>query len=212
LLRQPGDPQYSKNNAALPRQRQGKESTTGLSAYFWNLGNFTRKGNLCQERNMGELRLGYYAAELGRRLSQRGLTLSVAESCTGGLICHQITNIPGSSGYFRGGIVAYSNRIKVQVLGVSEEVIQRWGAVSAPTVEQMARQAASLFETQWAVAVSGIAGPGGATPGKPVGLVWIAVSGTEGVTADEYRFEGTRGQIKHQAACAALQMLLTRLG
>jgi PncC family amidohydrolase len=160
---------------------------------------------------MNESGLAYYAIEVGQCLTKQKVSLSVAESCSGGLICHQITNVPGSSDYFSGGIVAYSNYVKIQVLGVAQEVIQRHGAVSGPTVEQMASRVARLFGTDWGVAVSGVAGPGGGTPAKPVGLVWIAVSGPRGITSREYRFGGTREQIKHEAACAALEMLLAEL-
>ena len=160
---------------------------------------------------MSELSLNHYAIELGRRLTRQRLTLSVAESCTGGLICHQITNVPGSSLYFCGGIVAYTNQIKVQLLGVPPKVIQQWGAVSAPTAEQMVRQVAHLFDTPCAIAVSGIAGPTGGSTTKPVGLVWVASLTPEGISTQEYHFTGEREQIKHQAAYAALKMLLDNL-
>lgn len=160
---------------------------------------------------MNESELDHFAVKLGCCLNKQKLTLSVAESCTGGLIGHQITNIPGSSDYFRGGIIAYADRIKEQILGVPGTVIKQPGAVSRPTVEQMVRQVASLFNTQCAVAVSGIAGPGGGTPAKPVGLAWIAVLSPGGITAQEFHFSGNRKQIKNQAACAAFNMLLSEL-
>jgi PncC family amidohydrolase len=168
---------------------------------------YTRKGNLCGKEGIMD-RSGYLTVKLSKLFDKNKATLAVAESCTGGLICHQITNISGCSSYFRGGIVAYSDKIKVNVLGVPEEVILRFGAVSGPTVEHMAHQAARLFESQWAVAVSGIAGPTGAIPGKPVGLVWVAVTGPGKTKIFEYRFGGTRKQIKNKATQAALNMLL----
>ncbi len=160
---------------------------------------------------MNKSELEHYAIELERCLRKQKLTLSVAESCTGGLIGHQITNIPGSSDYFRGGIIAYADRIKENILKVPKTVIKRHGAVSRPTVEQMAREVALLFDTQCAIAVSGIAGPGGGTPTKPVGLVWIAVLSPRRIASQEFHFKGNREQIKYQAAGVALNMLLSDL-
>ncbi len=153
----------------------------------------------------------YYAKELGQLLIAKKLSLSVAESCTAGLISHQITNVPGSSRYFHGGIIAYADQIKINILKVPEGVIKRCGAVSALTVWHMVRQAACVFDTQCAIAVSGIAGPGGGTPTKPIGLVWIAVLTPEGIITNKYNFKGNRAQIKHQAAGAALHMMLSSL-
>lgn len=111
---------------------------------------------------------------VGNMLRERGLTLSVAESCTGGHVAHMITSVPGSSSYFLGGVVAYANEIKTRELGVTNETLARDGAVSEATVREMAEQVRKKFETNIGVATSGVAGPTGGTPEKPVGTVWIA--------------------------------------
>jgi nicotinamide-nucleotide amidase len=115
----------------------------------------------------------------GKLLGQKGLTLSTAESCTGGHIAHRITSVAGSSEYFKGSIVAYDNQVKSMLLGVRDETLQNYGAVSREVVEEMAAGACKLMKTDYAIAVSGIAGPGGGTADKPVGLVWIAISGPD---------------------------------
>jgi nicotinamide-nucleotide amidase len=111
---------------------------------------------------------------VGELLLQKGRTLAVAESCTGGLLANRITNVPGSSHYFLGGIVAYSNRAKEALLGVRHETLERYGAVSKETVEEMARGVKERFGSDIALAVTGIAGPEGGTLDKPVGTVWCA--------------------------------------
>lgn len=116
---------------------------------------------------------------VGQLLQQKGLTLATAESCTGGFIAHRITSVPGSSAYFHGSIVAYDNRIKEKLLGVSPQVLQNHGAVSEATVRAMVDGALDILGVDVAIAVSGIAGPGGGTPDKPVGTIWIAVSNQE---------------------------------
>ena len=110
---------------------------------------------------------------VGRMLRDRGLTLAVAESCTGGLICHRLTQVPGCSGYFLGGAIAYSNAVKIALLGVAAKTLARDGAVSRRTAREMARGARRAFEADAAVAVTGIAGPGGGSKAKPVGLVYL---------------------------------------
>ncbi len=157
------------------------------------------------------MRLLQYADKLDNRLKQLKYTLSTAESCTGGLIAHTITDIPGCSVYFKGGIIAYSNRIKIKILGVDEDIIKRCGAVSGDTVRQMAAKTAVLFNTQTTIATSGIAGPGGSSPQKPVGLVWIAVFTPAGIVVNKNNFKGTRQQIKQQAACKSIEMLVMEL-
>jgi nicotinamide-nucleotide amidase len=150
---------------------------------------------------------------IGKRLGKRGLKLAVAESCTGGLIGHRLTNVAGSSDYFLGGVMAYANEIKQHLLGVPYQTLVQYGAVSRETVIQMAigvrRMMAAIpgYERTLGLSVSGIAGPGGATPSKPVGLVWIGLSTPEGDQAWEHHFTGSRVNIKEQAAEQALQHL-----
>ena len=115
-------------------------------------------------------------AAIGKLLTEKKLTISVAESCTGGYLSHLITSVPGSSAYFLGGMVPYDYQIKMRQLGVKPEVLEQYGAVSEPTIIEMANIVRAKFNTDIGVATSGIAGPGGATPEKPVGLVWIAYS------------------------------------
>jgi nicotinamide-nucleotide amidase len=113
---------------------------------------------------------------VGKLLKQKGLTLAVAESCTGGYLSHLITSVPGSSDYFLGSIIPYGYEIKMRQLGVKPEILEQNGAVSEPTIIEMANLVRAKFNTSIGVATSGIAGPGGATPDKPVGTVWIAYS------------------------------------
>jgi nicotinamide-nucleotide amidase len=136
---------------------------------------------------IGELIFGYgkqdIAASVGERLLERQQTVVTAESCTGGTIAKLFTGNPGSSGYFQGGVVAYSNQLKQQLLGVPERTLMDHGAVSEQTVMAMAVGARERLGADYAIATSGVAGPGGGTKEKPVGTIWIAVAGPEGVTA-----------------------------
>jgi len=134
-------------------------------------------------------------------------TIATAESCSGGLIAHRLTNVPGASTPFLGGVVAYSNAVKVALLDVPESTLESFGAVSEPVAKAMAEGARRCFGCDFAVAVTGIAGPGGGTPEKPVGLVYMAVAGPEGVSATKHRFSGERASVKEQTAEAALTML-----
>lgn len=129
---------------------------------------------------------------IGDLLKEQKATLSTAESCTGGLIAHQITSIPGCSEFYMGGAVTYSNALKVKVLGVKASTIEAYGAVSEETVKEMAQGAIDHFDTDYSIAVSGIAGPGGGTPEKPVGTVWLAVASRERVVTRHYNFPATR--------------------
>lgn len=129
---------------------------------------------------------------IGDLLKEKKATLSTAESCTGGLIAHQITSIPGSSAFFMGGAVTYSNDLKVKVLGVKQSTLEAHGAVSEETVKEMAQGAITQFDTDYSIAVSGIAGPGGGTPEKPVGTVWLAVASREKVVTRHYNFPASR--------------------
>lgn len=147
-------------------------------------------------------------AVVGQALKKRGLTLSTAESCTGGRIAHLLTSIPGSSAYFTGSVVAYDNRIKVEALGVNPASLETEGAVSQTVVEQMAAGIRQRFGTDLSLAVSGIAGPDGGSPEKPVGTVWICVcSGTE-ILSRRYQFGQHRGRTVDMAALSAMALLL----
>jgi len=145
--------------------------------------------------------------KVGELLRSLNLKLAVAESCTGGLVGHRITNVPGSSEYFIGGVTAYAYEAKVKLLGVSWDTLGRHGAVSQETVLEMARGACSALEADIGVSVSGIAGPGGGMPEKPVGLTWIGLSAGDFEEARSFVFPGDRVQVKEQAAEQALQML-----
>lgn len=144
-------------------------------------------------------------------MEERKLTLSTAESCTGGYIAHLITQHPGCSAVYTGGAVVYSNQLKESVLGVAHETLEKFGAVSEETVKEMAHGAMVRFKTDYAVAVTGIAGPDGGTPGKPVGTVWIAVASPKGVTAKPFTFGNKRAQNIERSAIAALSMILNEL-
>lgn len=137
--------------------------------------------------------------------------LAAAESCTGGLIAHRITTIAGSSDYFQGSAVTYSNAAKRTLLGVSQEILNRVGAVSDECAAAMAEGALRAFDAEIAVSTTGIAGPGGATARKPVGLVYIAVAGAGGTSVEECRFAGDRASVIEQATATALAMLLDHL-
>jgi len=144
---------------------------------------------------------------IGRLLLAHGMTVAVAESCTGGLIMHRLTNIPGSSRYFLGGVVAYANEIKVQILGVSEETLTAHGAVSSQTALSMAQGVRKLLGADIALAVTGIAGPAGGTPQKPVGLTYIALATADRKCWRRFRWQGDRLRNKEASAKAALKLL-----
>ena len=145
--------------------------------------------------------------EIGELLRSRHLTMGTAESCTGGYIAHLITRVAGSSDYFCGGVVSYSNEVKHHVLGVSEDSLAQYGAVSRPVVEQMALGAIRVLGCDCAVATSGIAGPGGGTPEKPVGTVWIAAALKDMVVSECCHFGTEREDNIRLAANTALRML-----
>lgn len=150
-------------------------------------------------------------AQIGELLLHQELKLALAESCTGGLVGNRITDVPGSSDYFLGGVVAYSYAAKVDLLGVSWETLNSTGAVSRETVIEMARGAVKLMNADIAISVSGIAGPGGGTVEKPVGTTWIGLATRDDEKAKMFQFLGDRVQNKSYAAEAALQMLLEYL-
>lgn len=148
------------------------------------------------------------AQRVGARLRGRGLTCATAESCTGGLIGHLITEVPGSSDYFAGGAVVYSYEAKEAVLGVDHHALLREGAVSAIVAQQMAQGALRLYNAGVAVAVTGIAGPGGGLPGKPTGTVYLHVSADNGYERGEHCvWESNRSDNKLLSAVRALEMI-----
>lgn len=145
---------------------------------------------------------------VGRALLEEKWTLATAESCTGGLIGHRLTNVAGSSAYVMGGIIAYSNDVKERLLGVPKDVMVTYGAVSDPTARAMAKGARQALRTDLAVSVTGIAGPGGGTPDKPVGLTYIGLATPTGEWAERHVWEGDREAVKAQSAEAALALVL----
>ena len=154
--------------------------------------------------NIGDIPLEMLIGQLLKRKNQ---TLATAESCTGGNIAHHLTSIAGSSAYFKGSIVAYSNEIKMNVLHVPEKIIMEHGAVSQPVVESMAKGVLRLLQTDYAIAVSGIAGPDGGTAEKPVGTTWIAVASKNEILTHKYIFNSTRLINIERASMASLTML-----
>jgi nicotinamide-nucleotide amidase len=144
-------------------------------------------------------------------MESRNLTLSVAESCTGGYISHLITQNPGCSKVFFGGTVSYSNRLKESILGVKTDTLEKFGAVSEETVTEMVQGALRQFKTDYAIAVTGIAGPDGGTPEKPVGTVWVAVASSAKTDVKKLTFGNRRRQNIERSAISALTMLNTLL-
>ena len=147
------------------------------------------------------------AEKLVALLKARGLTCATAESCTGGGVGSAITAVPGSSAVFAGGVISYSNDVKREVLGVSEQDLQTVGAVSPQVAAQMAEGVRNLLKTDLAVSLTGIAGPDGGSEEKPVGLVWFGLATKDGVRTEKCIFRGDRAQIRAQAITHALGML-----
>lgn len=152
------------------------------------------------------------AVRVQQRCLAAGVRVSTAESCTGGLIGHALTEVAGSSDYFQGGVVSYSDEVKRQVLGVPMATLEHHGAVSAQTAVAMAEGARRAVGTDVAVAVTGIAGPGGGSDAKPVGLTYVAVADGEGHDVRRHQWSGDRAANKLASAGAALELLLERLG
>lgn len=148
---------------------------------------------------------------LAALLRERHMVCATAESCTGGLIGAMLTAVPGSSEWYAGGVVSYANSVKENLLGVPGGVLASCGAVSAPVVEAMAEGACRAAGADAACAVSGVAGPGGGTPGKPVGTVWIGWSVRGRTDSQCFLFEGGRGEVRRQAAEAAIAGLAERV-
>jgi nicotinamide-nucleotide amidase len=152
--------------------------------------------------------------EIGSLLRQKGLTLGVVESATGGLISHRITNVPGSSDYYKGSVTAYSNEVKSGVVGVSQDTLIQYGAVSPQVAEELAEGGKLLLGADICIADTGIAGPSGATAEKAVGLFYLGLSHEESTYSRKHQFQGDREQNKQGAAEAALSWLkeyLTKL-
>lgn len=155
-----------------------------------------------------------FSDQLGRLasiLTERKMTLSLAESCTGGLISEYITSLPGASAFFLGSVVTYSNESKTKILGVPADVIRKHGAVSSETAGHMAKGALNVFHSSIAASVTGIAGPSGGTPEKPVGTVFIAVRNADTIKVRKDLFIGSRDEIRLAAAHAAVTELLELL-
>ena len=141
-------------------------------------------------------------------LKEKKISIAVAESCTGGLIAHTLTNISGSSDYFDRGIVSYSNESKIELLGVSENILKKYGAVSEQVVKQMAEGIRKKSKVDIGLATTGIAGPTGGTKEKPIGLVFISISNKEKTIVKKYQFSGDRLKNKESACNAALKILM----
>lgn len=149
------------------------------------------------------------AARLSAAATAGGLKLATAESCTGGLLAKTITDLPGSSEHYVGGVVAYANDVKVRELGVDPAVLDSLGAVSRPVAQQMARGVLDRFSADVALAVTGIAGPGGGTPAKPAGTVWVAAALADGtVRAKRFRFAGDREAVRERSVAEVLRIAL----
>ncbi len=144
---------------------------------------------------------------VGVMLVDRGMTVSLAESCTGGQVMKYLSDVPGSSRYLAGGIVSYSNDLKINLLGIPRAIIDQYGAVSEQTARLMAEGIKNITGTYLGVGITGIAGPGGGTEEKPTGLVYIAVAGETKTNCQRYIFPGQRGEVRSSATSAALDML-----
>lgn len=150
-------------------------------------------------------------AVIGRLLRERGATLAVAESCTGGLLAERITNVPGSSDYFIGGFLVYCDRAKRELAGVPAALLERYGAVSEPVASALAEQTRLRTGATYALAITGVAGPGGGTESTPTGLVYIGLAGPEGTQVQRFRFLGDRDRVRAFAAQTAMDLLRRRL-
>jgi nicotinamide-nucleotide amidase len=167
------------------------------------------------EQRLGDLAYGLgtesLASVVGKNLRSRGATVAVAESCTGGMLGSLLTDVGGSSAYFRGGFITYANEVKEQTLGVRAETLQAHGAVSEETVREMAEGSRARLDTTYGIAISGVAGPDGGTPEKPVGTVHIAVAGPRGIRHKLLGWPGTRDQIRRLSCYWAMVTLLADL-
>jgi nicotinamide-nucleotide amidase len=198
---------------------RGLELTT--IAQRWQVDVVLRRGcgGLVEPLRAARRRLGAALFEVGDRdlsevvgelLRARGWTVAVGESCTGGLLSHMLAAVPGASAYFLGGVVAYDNAVKRSALGVPARLLRTAGAVSVPVAAAMARGARSRLGADLGLGLTGIAGPSGGSPSKPVGLVHLALAHRAGLASASYRFRGARGEVQRQAALAALELLRRR--
>lgn len=144
---------------------------------------------------------------IAQHLLLKKKTLATAESCTGGLLAHQFTNLSGSSAWFKGSVIAYANEVKINLLNVPAHLIQQRGAVSTEVAQKMAKSIRNLLKTDFGISITGIAGPKGGTPQKPVGLVFISASSSRKTLVKKFLFKGSRLSIKQQTTEAALNLL-----
>lgn len=184
---------------------------TGIELLRFQMNRFHNNLNSIFTQDVVAMEDKTIAEVLGELLHERELTVACAESCTGGNIAHRITQVPGSSAYFLGSVVSYSNDVKANVLGVSRNDISAHGAVSRQVVESMAKGAAKLMRTDCAIATSGIAGPDGGTPVKPVGTVWIAVKYGDTLVSECLHFKGDRNTVIENATNHGMVMLINLL-
>lgn len=169
------------------------------------LGDFVEKAT---EDFMDNRLISRAVSELGECLCVHGNKLATAESCTGGLLASTLTDVPGSSRWYAGSVVAYANEVKANLLGVPQSLLEEHGAVSEPVVLAMAENVLDVVGADIAVAISGVAGPTGGTPEKPVGMVWMAWAWPGGSRATRYNFTGDRLAVKEQSVMAAVNGLL----
>ena len=155
-----------------------------------------------------KVKIGRLEQRLVTACMEKSITLATAESCTGGLAAARITSVPGSSAVFLGSVVSYANTVKQTVLGVPQAVLEKQGAVSADCAKAMAKGARALLMADVAVSITGVAGPDGGTPGKPVGLVWFGIADGGGARTERHLFSGNRTEVRRQAADHALRLLL----
>jgi len=179
----------------------------GISPFPESVINISQKNRLVKPFILGydmHMKVEQITAKL---LKQRYKTIAIAESCTGGLLCHKLTNIPGSSGYFKLGTIAYANESKIKMLKIPAKTIQAKGAVSKEVALLMAQNIRKIAKSDFGIGITGIAGPTGATAKKPVGLVYIAVASNKKTILKKFNFKGSRINIKNQAATLALKLL-----
>ncbi|MEA3306184.1 MAG: CinA family protein [Elusimicrobiota bacterium] len=162
-------------------------------------------------KNPAKIQIKTIQEEIAKIFKLKKLTLSAVESCTGGLISKMITEVPGSSSYFKGGLTAYSNEVKVNVLGIKKKTLTSFGAVSPQCAFEMAERAIKIFKTDFAVSTTGIAGPGGASAKKPIGMVYFGLAHNGKTKTYKKIFKGNRNRIQKEAAHFALNLLIKNI-